>query len=87
MIATSHIKNRAVVQRRRTPGEKTSGPSGMRGFDSSSLRETIPFWFGVSRPFKRHQSLALFVFLLLIAAWLFVAWFIPWFMRDLLTAF
>jgi hypothetical protein len=55
----------------------------MRGFDLSSLREAIPFWFGVSRPLERHQSLALFVFLLLIATCLFVAWF----MRDLLTAF
>jgi hypothetical protein len=33
-----------------TPGEKTSGPSGMRELDVFSLRETIPFWFAISSP-------------------------------------
>ena len=33
-----------------TPGEKTSGSSGMRERDLSPLREAIPFWFAISSP-------------------------------------
>jgi hypothetical protein len=50
MIASSHVENRAVAQMRMTPGEKTSGSSGMRERDLFSLPEAIPFWFAISSP-------------------------------------